>query len=293
MKGETLSRIERNRALAARQMLLAREDVAVTSAVDRLVGLQAQQAQPPLIGLWTRLAGFERESLLRLLRDRLVVRGTLMRGTLPFMSSAEYLLLRSALQPALNAGMRSVLRERAGEIEISRPVRAAHRVFVERPRTFTELRAALMDEFPGGDERAMGYAARMHLPLVAVPEDSPWGFGSDPVSASAECWLGRSPDSVERTDVLIADEHRPKVTTRNLQVLPTFLVDGMVSGTWKTARARFEASLTIAPFVPLAKAAKDELAALGTELLRFIEPDAVKQTVRFQGPSGARSRSGG
>jgi len=32
---------------------------------------------------------------------------------------------------------------------------------------------------------------------------------------------------------IIADEHRSLVTTRNLQVLPTFLVAGFVAGTWK------------------------------------------------------------
>src|SRR6185436_7657819 len=32
---------------------------------------------------------------------------------------------------------------------------------------------------------------------------------------------------------IIADEHRPKVTLKNLQVRATFLVGGFVAGTWK------------------------------------------------------------
>src|SRR5204863_7940547 len=36
----------------------------------------------------------------------------------------------------------------------------------------------------------------------------------------------------DRTRV-IADEHRPVVITNNGQVLPTFLVDGFVAGTWR------------------------------------------------------------
>ena len=55
---------------------------------------------------------------------------------------------------------------------------------------------------------------------------------------------------------IIADEHRPKVTTKNLQVLPTFLVDGFVAGTWKLSGRRAEAKLTLSPFGPLTAAVK-------------------------------------
>src|SRR5689334_5531731 len=106
MNTETLSRKALNRALLARQMLLVREKVPVLRAVERLVGLQAQQAQPPFVGLWSRLAGFKREGLLRLLQNRKVVRATLMRGTLHLMGADDYLTFRGALQPALTAGMR-------------------------------------------------------------------------------------------------------------------------------------------------------------------------------------------
>ena len=41
----------------------------------------------------------------------------------------------------------------------------------------------------------------------------------------------------DRTRV-ISDAHRPKVGTANLRILATFLVDGMVSGTWKIERAK-------------------------------------------------------
>lgn len=39
-------------------MLLAREKTTVLRAVERLVGLQAQLARPPFIGLWSRLQRF-------------------------------------------------------------------------------------------------------------------------------------------------------------------------------------------------------------------------------------------
>jgi DNA glycosylase AlkZ-like len=153
MKETILSRRALNRALLARQMLLAREEISAHGAVGRLVGLQAQQAQPPFIGLWTRLARFERAELARLIHGREVIRATLMRGTLHLMTAADFLALRSALQPALTAGMRSVLRDRSESLDIAAVTAAARRYFGEQPRTFTELRAALMGVFPSGDER--------------------------------------------------------------------------------------------------------------------------------------------
>jgi hypothetical protein len=41
-------------------MFLGREDVSAYEAVRRLAGLQAQVPNPPYIGLWSRLHGFER-----------------------------------------------------------------------------------------------------------------------------------------------------------------------------------------------------------------------------------------
>src|SRR5690242_10517815 len=144
MKDTILSRRALNRALLARQMLLAREETSALGAVQRLVGLQAQQAQPPFIGLWTRLARFERVELARLVHGREVIRASLMRGTLHLMTAADYLSLRGALQPALSAGMRGALRDRAKILDLAAITAEARRYFGEQPRTFTELRAALM-----------------------------------------------------------------------------------------------------------------------------------------------------
>ncbi|AGA28110.1 winged helix DNA-binding domain-containing protein [Singulisphaera acidiphila] len=365
MKPETLSRTALNRALLARQMMLARKEVSPLCLVERLVGLQAQQPQPPFIGLWTRIAGFEREALWRLLHDRTVVRSTLMRGTLHLMSAADYLMIRGTLQPMLSAGMRGVLRDRVDGLDLEGLTTSARQVFQERPRTFTELRAALLETVPEADERAMGYAVRTHLPLVAVPDDSAWGYRADPNFATAESWLGQVPgpgvptqDLVLRylagfgpaaaVDVqawsgltgvrehlealrprlktfrderkrelfdlpdaprpseeipapvrflpgfdnillahadrtrIIADEHRPRVITKNLLVLPTFLVAGFVAGIWKSARAKKAASLTLSPFASLPKAVKAQLAEEGEKLVRFIEPDASTWSVTFE-----------
>ena len=203
------------------------------------------------------------------------------------------------------------------------------------------------------------------LPLAAVPDGSPWGFGADPGFTIAEGWLSRPIDSQDRREDLvlrylaafgpataadvqawsglaglkevletlrprlltfrdskkrvlydlpeasrpaeetpapvrflpgfdnailahadrsriIADEHRGRVTTKNLLVLPTILVDGFVAGTWKTTRTKQAATLTITPFTKLSASAKKQFAQEGERLLRFLEPDAGTWSVCFE-----------
>jgi hypothetical protein len=80
---------------------------------------------------------------------------------------------------------------------------------------------------------------------------------------------------------LIADEHRPLVTTKNLRVRATFLVDGVVAGTWTIAAKRKLATLRLAPFAPLPKRAAKALTAEGEALVRFAEPEAADHAVEI------------
>ena len=84
----------------------------------------------------------------------------------------------------------------------------------------------------------------------------------------------------DRTRVL-ADEHRPRVVLKNLQVRATFLVDGFVAGTWKIDRKKNAATLVVEPFRPLARKTVAELEAEGDRLLDFTDDDAEERDVRF------------
>jgi len=366
-----------NRATLARQMLLARERATALDTIERLAGMQAQLARPPFIGLWSRLEGFLREQLTVLVERREVVRVTMMRGTLHLMTARDYVGMRAAMQPMLSDAMRSILRDRTDAFDIEGLVAEARRYFEQEPRTFEELRDHLLALHPGGDERGMGYAVRMHLPLVQVPTSTAWGYPGTADFAVAEAWLGQPIGKDERPHALVlrylaafgpataadaqawsglkglkgvfeelrpklctlqdergrelfdlpdaprppedtpaparfipefdnlllshadrtrvvAEEHRPRIALANLRILPTFLVDGFVAGTWKIERKRSSATLLVEPFGALPKGTREELAREGEALVRFVEEDASAFEVRFvkaeRAPAGAAKR---
>ena len=80
---------------------------------------------------------------------------------------------------------------------------------------------------------------------------------------------------------IIADEHRSRVTLKNLQVRATFLVDGIVAGTWKSERKRKAAVLLIEPFGTIAKRVRTALEEEAELLLAFLEEDASEREVRW------------
>lgn len=194
MPTRTLTTRQLNRATLARQMLLARERVTPLRAIERLAGLQAQLPRPPYVGLWSRLVDFRRAALTRLLQRRKVVRAPMMRCTLHLVSAKDYVSLRPAIQPALTRSMHSALRKRADGLDIENLVAAAREYLDRDPRTFVELRAHLSGLHRKGDERAMGYAVRTHLPLVQVPTDTVWGYPGTADFAPAESWLDTTLD---------------------------------------------------------------------------------------------------
>jgi hypothetical protein len=184
---------ELNRATLARQLLLAREQLGVVEAVERLGALQAQEPRPPFLALWSRIDGFERADLHAALRKGTVVRAMLMRATLHVAGRKQYAALRPVLDDVMTRAMTGALKGRDQGLDLDKVLPAAQKLLDKRPRTFNELRAELSDRFPKVNERALGYAVRTQLPLAMVPGDDDWAFPRDAEFAPAKVRL-RKPD---------------------------------------------------------------------------------------------------
>lgn len=197
-----MTRRQLNRATLTRQMLLTREAVDVVTAVGRLAGMQAQEAKPPFLGLWTRLDGFEREELHAALHDRSLVRTTWLRGTLHLVTANDFVDMRAALEPVTTQALK-VLGDRAKGLDLDKVLPVARKLFGTKPHNFNELRGLLQEEFPDVNERALGYTARMYIPLVMVPTKDRWAFPSVAEFTLADAWLGRELSEDSTPDALV------------------------------------------------------------------------------------------
>jgi hypothetical protein len=67
-------------------------------------------------------------------------------------------------------------------------------------------------------------------------------------------------------------------------VKATFLVEGVVAGTWTIAVKRRVATLTLGPFARIPRAAANDLQAEARRLAALIEPDAQDHEVITAAP---------
>ena len=205
----TLTLRELNRALLARQLLLARERVALVTAIERLGGLQAQWAPAPYIGLWSRLGRFRIADLERAISARRVVKATLMRGTLHLVSARDYAPLAvvspearrrlwSTTERALKryfATLSPAARRAVAEGRGIGDPDALHRALLRHartPRTREEIAAFIANEtgFPG--ELAERFVWNFVASFGRLVQPAPAGLWSQRESGrlvSASAWL--------------------------------------------------------------------------------------------------------
>jgi hypothetical protein len=182
-----------NRALLDRQLLLRRSAMPTLDAIEHLIGLQSQAPNPPYIGLWTRLVGFQPDQLADLIAQRKAVRVALMRGTVHLVSARDCLLLRPLLQPLYDRALDANPNLAPGpdDLDMDTLVAEATKLLTERPRTPKEIGTLLRERWPDRDGAALAYAARNRLALVQVPPRGLWGKSSQTTLTTAEHWLDR------------------------------------------------------------------------------------------------------
>jgi hypothetical protein len=336
---------ELNRATLARQLLLDRKRIGVVPAIERVAGLQAQWPPSPYVGLWSRLAGFKRETLERAIRNGEVVKPSVMRGTLHLVTARDYPVFWFALRDMTDwydethlshaqKAMKSLralagrgplshntalehLRERYGheEVEARRVFRALRRhahllhspdsalwksrplgVFVQHPAPepmdVLPARVELVRRYLG----AFGPASRADIADwsgLRVVDFSPALEALEPLRRFRDengrelLDLPRAPLPPADTPApvrflprwdntllahadrrrVLPEELRKTVIRKNGDVAQTFLVDGVVAGSWEADK---KGKVTVAPYAPLPRAARrevdDEAARLGAWL---------------------------
>ena len=181
-----------NRALLARQMLLARARMPIEPAVRHLVGLQAQRPDPPHIGLWSRLAGIRHTDIDDLIDSRKLVRVAALRATVHLLTAQDALELRGIIQPVLDRELTAPAYKSLRSVDLDAVVARGRELCCAQPLTLSELGDKLALEFPRASPVALAKAVRNHVALVQVPPRGRWRNPAPTVHVPAEAWLGES-----------------------------------------------------------------------------------------------------
>ena len=180
-----------NRTLLKRQYLLERTSTTSVEMVEHLVGLQAQDTQPPYVGLWSRLDRFDPADLSGLLESRAASRILLMRGTIHLVTAADCLGLRPPLQDMLERQMRGTeFFGHCADIPREELESAAYEVLGTEPVPVRELGTGLAKRFPAHRPGHLANTVRVLLPLVQAPPRGVWKRSGGPAYVHAEEWHG-------------------------------------------------------------------------------------------------------
>jgi Winged helix DNA-binding domain len=198
-----LDRRALNRALLARQGLLAREATPALDMVARLAGLQTQNPTAGHLALWSRLADYDPAELDALLERREVVRVTLMRATKHLVTAADALAWRAAHEPVLRRAVRGNFSAALDGLDLDRLADLALELAGDEALTTTELGRRLAEHFEDRDPLGLGIAAHLAHPYVQPPPRGLWGRGGAALNEPLARWLGATPSADPAPDELV------------------------------------------------------------------------------------------
>jgi hypothetical protein len=185
----TLTERDLNRALLARQLLLARARLSLPKALERMGGLQAQYAPSMYIGLWSRLDRFERATLTRALERRTVVQATLLRSTIHLVSARDYWPWSAAIRSSRREHWLRVAPDAPRDAEMTALARTVFEALDGGAMRRTDVEALI-------GKRAT-QALNLWLNIVRAPPSGTWERRRADLYAAAEDWLGPPPDGVD------------------------------------------------------------------------------------------------
>ncbi|MEU2038340.1 winged helix DNA-binding domain-containing protein [Nocardia niwae] len=188
-----LSLRELNRALLVRQKLVERVRMPPLELVRQLVAVQGQEPNWPYVGLWSRLADFRHDDLAALLRDRSLVRSTMIRRTVHLADAEDYRWLRPTVQSVVVAALKTpYFRDEIDGVDLAALAAAGRELLAGQHLRRRELGDLLARRFPGRHPRRLAETVELLVPLTHGPETGAWGRWRNRfvTVGSAEEWTG-------------------------------------------------------------------------------------------------------
>ncbi len=228
--------------------------------------------------------------------------GILLSGRWPGVAPGSLGAVATSLTPTLQVPPRGVWRSKSG------PVWAPIETFLGRPpgppieletlvrrylAAFGPASVADMSRWSG--LTGLGPVFRQLRPELRIYRspsgeelfDIPGGQLPNPQTPAPPRFLG------EYDNVLLSHKDRSRImTVQELPGIPsgygastgTVLIDGMLGAVWKVDQDVAATALSVTPYEPLSADDEQAVAAEGEALLRFIDPSATGDTVRFEAP---------
>jgi hypothetical protein len=175
---------ELNRSVLARQMLLERSRLPLHRVVERIAGVQAQYIPSAYVGLWSRVAGFQRDTLTGALHRGSVVQGTLMRGTIHLVSRADYWHIAAAIRDTMRVWWLRVTQSDQTAADMEENAARMKRALLDGPKKRRELVEELGIE--SQEWSGLGY----WVELVRVPPSGTWESRRADLYGLATDWVG-------------------------------------------------------------------------------------------------------
>lgn len=182
-----LSPVALNRALLARQLLLERRRLSLVRAVEQVAGLQTQYAPSAYIGLWSRVADFQRNALTRALEERRLVQATLLRSTIHIVSAGDFHLFSSGVRERRREWWARVSGAEAQGVDMAGAAAVIRTALSDGPRRAPELIAELAQ---AGYPKLAWQGASLWVDMVRVPPSGTWERRRADLYALAEQWVG-------------------------------------------------------------------------------------------------------
>jgi hypothetical protein len=148
--------------------------------------VQAQYAPSTYVGLWSRVADFEREHLDRALERRTVVQATLMRVTIHVVSRRDFWPLAEAIREPRRTWWLRATRHTGDAPTMSAAARRVRSLLADGPLPRNEIMARL------GLDATTWNGVGLWLDLVRVPPSGTWDRRRADLFGLAEDWLGPS-----------------------------------------------------------------------------------------------------